>query len=90
MLMQKRPFSSIAAAAGLRRLMQASTSGGSAETEATALTVTPKRPARPSVVTIDTAVAAPAMALTNAAGLSIGAASLLGFGDGMVMGCVPD
>jgi hypothetical protein len=44
-------------------LTQASTIGGSAETEAKALTVTPKRPAAaPSVVTRVTPVAASAIA----------------------------
>ncbi len=42
--------------------MQASSIGGSAETEAKALTVTPKRPAGPSVVTSVTPVAASAIA----------------------------
>jgi hypothetical protein len=52
----------MASVAGLLRLMQVNTSGGSAETDDTALTVIPKRPAAPSVVTTDTPVTAMRMA----------------------------
>src|SRR5438067_2697431 len=59
---------SIAFAAGLLRLTQARTNGGSAETEEIALTVMPQRPSGPSVVTTETAVAAPPMAALNCSG----------------------
>src|SRR5690242_13153173 len=55
----------MAAAAGLRRLMQTRSIGGSADTDAAALPVTPKRPAGPSVVTTVTLVTAPLSAATK-------------------------
>src|SRR5437660_9007857 len=60
---------SIAFAAGLLRLTQARIKGGSAETEEIALTVMPLRPSGPSVVTTETAVAAPPMAALNCSGV---------------------
>src|SRR5215207_788003 len=55
-----------APATGLWRLMQARSMGGSAETELTALTVSPCRPAGPSVVTSQTGVALRLIASTKA------------------------
>src|SRR3954469_949290 len=55
----------MAATAGLRRLIQTRSIGGSADTDAAALTVTPKRPAGPSVATTLTLVTAPLIAVTK-------------------------
>src|SRR5207248_4598763 len=67
-LIAKMRLPSIAFAAGLLRLTQARTNGGSADTEEIALTVMPLRPSGPSVVTTETAVAAPPMAALNCSG----------------------
>jgi hypothetical protein len=48
--------------------MQTKTNGGSAETLVKALTVTPKRPAVPLVVTTETCVTAPDIAVKNGCG----------------------
>ena len=61
----------MAATAGLLRLTQASSMGGSAETDEIALTVRPKRPPVPSVVTIDTPVAAAPIAEMKFAVVSV-------------------
>jgi hypothetical protein len=66
-LTQNVPFSRMAVQAGLRLLIQTNTVGGSADTDEKALTVSPKRPAGPSVVTTLTPVAVPRIARMNAA-----------------------
>jgi hypothetical protein len=70
-LTQKQQFWSIAVTAGLRLLMQTKTIGGSAQTEAKALTVTPNRPAGPSVVTTVTGVTAPNIAVKKGGAVSV-------------------
>ena len=66
-LTAKHPFVASAPDTGLLRLIHTSTIGGSADTDEKALTVTPKRPAVPSVVTMFTPVTVPRMASTNLA-----------------------
>jgi hypothetical protein len=63
--MQKTPFSRIALHIGLLLLMHTSSNGGSADTDDTALTVNPNRPAVPSVVTTLTPFTAAPMAFMN-------------------------
>jgi hypothetical protein len=72
--MVNTPLARIAAQTGLRWLIQASTIGGSAETDAIALTVTASRPAAPEVATTATAVAARRMAATKASRSAVWAA----------------
>jgi hypothetical protein len=62
----------MAAQAGLRRLTQTRSIGGSADTDAIALTVTPNLPPAPSVVTTFTLVTAPLIAETKAARSTVG------------------
>jgi len=64
------PFERIAATIGERRAIATSSRGGSAETDAIALTVSPNRPPGPSVLTTFTPLTAAAIAPTNAARFS--------------------
>jgi hypothetical protein len=77
MLIANTPFSRTARLAGQRRWMQARTSGGSADTELMALTVTAKRPAGPSVATTVTPETARPMAWTKRSRATLGAAPFL-------------
>ena len=69
--MQNTPFRLTASASGLFRFTQARRVGGSADTELNALTVMAKRPAGPSVDTIETPVATLAIAPMKASRLAM-------------------